>query len=316
MSPADKKDPGPARRRGPGSSCPSEGPAPAGEGEEPAAAPLDRAGLLGALSAGLAEVRPGLLILDRDLELEEGGRADLAGVDGSGRIVLVILAAEDVDAATLQILDTVSLARGAAATLARHLGGEGIDPSLPPETIVIDPRASDRLLRRLSPFLGAEVELLGVRWIKSAAGERSYLVVRGERAAGAPAASRDPVGPFLASLPPDLAELGRRAVERISRLDRELVTGGRPGEVAWSLGEDVLVRLEHDGERLLGSVAPRHEVLALAGEADLEPLLEGALARLVEGLEGARGAGDAVPRGEAEPAGPILTPEEIDYFRE
>ena len=286
--------------------------------EDPAAeaAATNRAGLLAALRTGLEEVLPGMRLLDRDLEFEEGARADLAGVDATGRLVLVLVAEEDLDRTALLVLDTHSFASRQTAAIVRHIGADGVDAQLPPRTLVIDAQSSERLLLRLSPLFEAGVELYGLQSIRSAAGDRSYLVPRGVRTAASVASGVDPLHPFLDALPAALSELGREVVAQISRLDRELTVAGTPSAVAWSLLDEVLVRLECTGHELVGRVGPHFEGRGIAKPSDLEPLLEGALARLARlpdldvESEGS-GPGD-LERDDS----PILTAEEIEYFRD
>lgn len=276
--------------------------------------------LLGALAAGLTEVLPGLEILDRDLVFEQGGRADLAGVDGGGRLVLVLVVDANPDLAALEVLDTHSLARRHADTIARHLVGNPsetrIDATLEPRTIVIDPAGSERLLLRLGPILESGIELFALHAIRSAAGERAYLApltappMRPARRAKAPEAG------FLDALPPALAELGRAAVERLGRLDRELVVSGGSDAISWSHQSEVLVRLERVGNRLQAGVGPHLEPRVLESEEDLEPLLESALALLVQWLDYDAPAAPVNPLAPPGAGDPILTREEIEAFRD
>ena len=58
-----------------------------------------------ALLEGLEDVLPGIEVVDRDIVFEGGARADLAAVDPSGRLVLVLLVTRDEEKAILGILD-------------------------------------------------------------------------------------------------------------------------------------------------------------------------------------------------------------------
>ena len=77
----------------------------------------ERDGLLAALQSGLEAALPGLEVVDRDLVLDERGRADLAAVDPSGRLVLAIVAEEDGERTVLDALDVVKRLRQAATKL-------------------------------------------------------------------------------------------------------------------------------------------------------------------------------------------------------
>jgi hypothetical protein len=291
------------------------------EGESaPSVGEPGRENLLGALGSGLREVLPGLEILDRDLIFEQGGRADLAGVDAGGRLVLVLVADADPDVAALEVLDTHSLARRHLDTIVRHLCADSsersIDESLEARTVVIDPVGSERLLLRLAPIFDSGIELFGLYSIQSAAGERSYLAPIAAPPSGSVQRGLPPEAAFLESLPPALEEVGREAVERIGRVDRELLVTGTAGSVSWSFQDEVLVRLEHVGHRLQASVGPHHETRLLESEADLDPLLESVLARFVQWLDYDAPASSRTPGIDLGEGDPILTPEEIDAFRD
>jgi len=95
---------------------PSPAEAEAAEREEGESGPL------AALSTGLDEIVPGVEILDRELAFEGGARADLAGVDPSGRLLFVLLAGEDADRAALEALDALTVLRTQMELLVRHFG--------------------------------------------------------------------------------------------------------------------------------------------------------------------------------------------------
>jgi hypothetical protein len=130
---------------------------------------------------------------------------------------------------------------------------------------------------------------------------------------------------FLRALPARLEPLGAALLERMQRLDEELACTGDTTTLVWRLAGEVLVKVERVGDLLQASVAPRHEPLPLADAADLERLVERALGRLVRvlGLTRAERPPGEPQAGPARPAvppprsdEPILTPEEIQAFRE
>src|SRR6187402_694491 len=101
---------------------------------------------------GLADVRPGLLSalasalpdlewIDRNLELGDGRRVDLVGVDGSGRALALVLVGEDEEQALL-----------AAESY------------------------SERMLARISGLDPAIVQALELRQVTSQRSVRTYLV--------------------------------------------------------------------------------------------------------------------------------------------
>lgn len=300
--------------RGRQSKAPGEGRAPDEEGE-----------LWRALEAGLQEILPGIVVLDRDLVFDEGGRADLAAVDAAGRLILVLLA-QDLDRTSLEALDALSFARRHAGLLAHHFRRKEVVAELEPRVLIITPTADERLTLRLAPLLGQGLELFGVRTLSSRAGERSYLVPLAAPQAGSLEGRASGEESFLAALPRDLVPFAREALGRIERLDDELeATIGRDTAL-WRFRGEVLVRIERAGDRLRASVSPHQERLLLDRDEALEELLESALERLVGLLGRSGGPADEAPAGEpAENLGrsarlassePLLTAEEIQAFRD
>jgi hypothetical protein len=285
------------------------------EGERPerrAASSADP-GPLASLLAGLDEIVPGLEVLDRELRFENGARADLAAVDPSGRLFLVLLAGDDADKTVLEALDTLGVARSQVELLVRHFGDGRVNPERSPRLLVVSAAAEARLTERLSVVADAGVSVLGLRTVKSAKGERAYLV-RLDPAARVPSGTNG-VTAFLRALPPRLEPLGNTLLERMQRFDEELVASGDASALVWRIAGEVLCRVERIGDVLQASVAPRHEPLPLNDHADLERVVEAAYARLVKVLGLSRGgppAGGPRPT----PDEPILTAEEIQAFRE
>lgn len=308
MAARGKKDDDPER-------APDRAEVEASEGLRPRAKAEER-GPLAALSEGLDEIVPGLEVLDRELVFEGGARADLAAVDPSGRLHLVLLAGEDVDRAALEALDALGVVRGQLELLLRHFGEGHVNPERAPRVLVVSAGSDVRLAERLSVLSDAGVLVLGLRTVKSAAGERSYLVridsvARASGAAGG-------VSAFLRALPARLEPLGAALIERMQRLDEELTSVGDTTTLVWRLAGEVLCKVERVGDLLQASVAPRHEPLALGDLGDLDKLVERAMARLVRVLNLTRGERGAAGPG-SRAAGreePILTPEEIQAFRE
>ncbi|MFT5292323.1 MAG: hypothetical protein ACI82F_004409 [Planctomycetota bacterium] len=242
--------------------------------------PSEKVALLEALGRGLEEALPGIEVLDRALVLDEGVQADLAAVDGSGRLLVVLLADTDADRATLAVLDLVAWVREHSSVLIRHLDCPALRADKSVRTLVVVTESVDSLCRRLVALDGSGVELFGLRTIQSSAGDRVYL-----SSIGAP--GRSPLAPeeigdaFIGALPEDLRELGRHAVDRITRLDDELVALAGDDSIAWRFRGESLVRIERAGDRLRATLGPEHKLWPLRSTEDVEELLEGALSRLV-----------------------------------
>jgi len=283
--------------------------------------PREKGELWRALEAGLQEILPGLTVLDRDLVFDEGGRADLAAADATGRLILVLLA-EDLDRTALEALDALSFARRHATLLAHHFKGR-VEAELEPRIVVVTPAVDERLTLRLAPLLGSGLELFGVRTLASRSGERSYLVPL-EPAEASPGLARvHGEEAFLEALPSDLRGLAADALERLGRLDDELELLATRDALSWRFRGEVLVRIERAGNLLRASVSPHEERHPLDGGPALEDLLERALGRLVSllgprGGEGGDAEGDpgTTPRALLEKGEPLLSPEEIEAFRD
>jgi hypothetical protein len=298
----------------------------ADKGAEEASRPRARAAEEGGSTAawvdGLDEIVPGLEIVDRELLFEGGARADLVAVDPSGRLHLVLRAGEDAERAALDALDALALVRGQLELLVRHCGEGRVNPERAPRVLVVCAAPDARLVERLGALGDSGVVVLGLRTVKSAAGEHAYLV-RLDPAARA-AAGPGGVEAFLRALPARLEALGAALLERMQRLDEELTCTGDSTTLVWRLAGEVLVKVERIGDLLQASVAPRHEPLPLADLGDLEGLLERALGRLVRvlGLNeasqpvGGAGPGKPKPLIPIHPEEPLLTAEEIRAFQE
>ena len=292
--------------------------------------PEEASELWRALEAGLTDLLPGLEILDRDLVFDEGGRADLAVVDAVGRLFLVLLA-EDLNRTPLEVLDVMSFARRHASLFAHHFHAR-VAADLEPRVLVVTPTVDERLTLRLAPLLGHGLELFGVRTLASRSGERSYLVPLEPAQTATEVVSLRGEEAFLEALPTDLRALAARTIERLGRLDDELELSAQRDTLSWNLRGEVLVRIERTGGGLRASVRPHAERLVLASDAALEALLEEVLARLVQHLgrdepppppppRSARGrepAAEAAPTpgGRLDDDEPLLTPEEIEAFRD
>ncbi|MCZ6598465.1 MAG: hypothetical protein O7B99_12555 [Planctomycetota bacterium] len=273
--------------------------------------------------ATFEEILPGVEILDRELEFDDGSRADLAAVDGAGRLVLCLFAGDDPDRSALEVLDTLAFVTRNTPLLARHLASARIQPDLDPRVLVVVDPGDARLIGRLTRLAGNELELYEVRTVKSSSGERAYLVpVEGHAGGGSPAPTASPAS-FVESLPTALAETGRLLVERMARLDDELVSKTGRDAVTWSFRDRVLARIERVGDHLQGGLGAGEEPQRIETSEDVGRFLEAALGHLVELLGEAKKP--PFPGGALRPpggpqreldGGSILTPEEIEAFRE
>ncbi len=276
----------------------------------------DRSDLLSAVHAGLAEVLPGIEILDRELEFDGGARVDLAGVDSGGALVVVVVVQGESGASALAILDALAYAQANVGLIGRHLDTQAIHSEMDPRMIVIMPALDEGLLVRLSPLFGAGVEVFGVRSVRSSRGERSYLVPLGGVAQGGQEARAFPEQVFVETLAEPLREVGGTLARRMAQLDDELEVHSTKSSLVWSFHGDVLARAERIGDRLQASVAPHHDPTPLGEVSDVDRFVERALSRLVTHIEPVpERRSDRPPIHGTESPLEVLTAEEIEAFR-
>ncbi|HVS19001.1 MAG TPA: hypothetical protein VMT18_10410 [Planctomycetota bacterium] len=284
----------------------------------------------------LADVRPGLASalrdclpelewIDRDLELEDGRRVDVVGVDGGGRATALVLVGDDEEAALLVALDAHAWFARHRSLLDGHFGHPRLDPSRTPRVLLIAEVYSDRMLARLAGLDPAVVQAFELRHVTSQRNARAYLVPA--RPAPLADAPDDPTGAraLLRGLGPEPADLAERMLRRLERADDELDLAA----------DGAGVRCTLDGEALCGLQARRGTLLGWVGEGDPEPLQNAEdgevwiervlreLRRLLPagaqptGGEGSPGSGaEAVSVDPFDPAAPLLTPEEISAFQD
>jgi len=270
------------------------------------------------LVPGLREGLGGFEVIESDLELGGGLRADLVGVDGGGRIVMVLLTSGRGSKTVLLALDAHARVRRDLELIARHLDSPRIRPELPPRIVLVARCFSGRVIERLMPLLSRTIDAMEVHTLASSEGERTYLVPVGPPGAvGLASATNDTPETFIEALPEDLAELARSLIERMERMDEEVEAAASRTAVSWSLGGQAFARLALAGSELRGSVPARAEDRPIHSRVDAELFLDDALA----GYAGMLGLGELdEEEGAREPIAEllphVLTPEEIEAFRE
>ncbi len=286
----------------------------------------DRENLLEALR----QLHPGLELVDADLDLGEGRRADLVALVPAGRLFLVLLVEGGGDAPILCALEAVAFCQRNRGLFGAHLDNPRVDPELPAQVLLVAERFEQRLLERMPGISPERVRCLEVRRVASRRGERLYLVPAAlpETAAAAP----DPSGTraLLRALTPEGVTLAEDLLRRLERIDPELARRGDGGGVALDFEGEPLSSLRAANGVLQGRVGPHGTWLPLPTSSDANQFLEEVLRHFrhllaPEDLGSRTGRGDALDgegNGEAEPilraldpSTPILTPDEIAAFQ-
>ena len=264
--------------------------------------------------AALREAVPGLEIVDRDLDVGEGRRADLVGIDGDGRAVAVLYTDGHDPDAVLVALDAFAWLARHRGLLADHLESARLDPGLEPLVVLVAERYDERLLERLAGLSRSAVRCLELRVVTSRRGERTYLVPARLPFGGGDVEDPDGRRALLRALAPESAALAEALMRRLDRVDDELERVPDGQGVVWALAHERLCGLHASRGALIGSIG-RRPAAPIRSAADAEDFLErvmGAYARHLGAPEAA--GGDRTGEGEGEPfdpTAPILTPEEI-----
>ena len=227
---------------------------------------------------------PGLEILDRDLELSDRFRADLVAIEKSGRLVFVLLVEGEGDEPVLAALEALAFAEHNAPVLAAHFEEPRLRADQPPRVLLVAQSFPPALIGKLRPLFDSAVELFEVRCVKSARGENVFLATVGGESQVLAAAGAATEAAFLSRLAPDLESIARHALERMARVDEDLLLGVSGSRMTWSFRGAGLARLELVGDRLHGSVAPEHEPRALRSLAQVDFFVEEVLGRYVSCL--------------------------------
>lgn len=161
---------------------------------------------------------------------------------------------------------------------------------------------SSEVLDLLGVLAAEDLRLYSVETLRSASGERAWLVPV-ELGPLAPRAAPTLEG-FLEPLGPAEREAVELAVRRVARIDARLEPAVGEGALRWLDGPREVCALVRTPRGLAGEVAGEARV-AIGGRADVD--------RFVEGTVRAWGQGHAGPAGGDDEA-PFLTAEEIAAF--
>jgi hypothetical protein len=229
----------------------------------------------------LVDALPGFEPLAHDLELSSSERADCVGVDGNGRLTLVLDAGGEGEEPVLRALDALSFARRNGEAIARHLDCPRLRSELSARVVLVAEGFSRKLIERMVPLAGNGVDLYELRELRTRERVSAWLAPAQslEGSGGATGATEES---FLGGLDARARELAQTLLAKMRRLDPDVEVLPSRRSVAWRHAGAMLGRIESYEGRLYAAVAPRHDSRALESASDLERFLEQLLGRFVE----------------------------------
>ncbi|MFT4709425.1 MAG: hypothetical protein ACI9D0_000140 [Bacteroidia bacterium] len=288
--------------------------------QDPTAPEPATAGVLEALESGLAASISGLTILDRELSFEGSGRVDFAGIDGDGRLVLVLLLDDHPDIASAEALDLAVIAGRHGDLLARHLDVLDRTAGQPARLVLVAESIAPRLRARLA-MLRTGFELFELQSLNSMRGQKTYLVPvhtgQIDELAVVEKHQNLEIAPeeFLASLEAPARDGAEVLLARMQRMDSEFDVHFTHAGGRWSFNGRDFLRIDLRSDRLIGRVLPGGPPLVLEDTIAVESLVEEAFTAYVRLLGLFDDTEEVIevspPLGE-----PLLSPEEIAAFQE
>ncbi len=272
-----------------------------------ALAPGSEPGLVAALELHL----PGLVLLDRELEIVRGSvrlhAATLVARAAGGRLVLIEELPGPGEKSVLRALELAALAREHAAELrARFECRAG------PLLVLLAGEGARELGTLLEPLLGREMQLYSLAQIRTRSGARIALAPLCGAAAASPAPTREE---FLAQLEAQARTLAERLWERLSApalaARAEIGSAG----VRWSDARGPLCSLARGDAGLEGRLAGLDEAIELGNESEGRGFLDAVLALHLERLGiGMEAPSESGSQAGFDPREPVLSEAEIAAF--
>lgn len=225
------------------------------------------------LVAQLQEALAGFSALDRNLVLGEVS-VELVGRLDDGRLVLV-RSVSSVDAtAIVELMDLLGAARSQAALLARHVGASG--EGMPPLIVLVAEEVDELAARRLATLDAEAIRILEVHKIVSERAQSTFLVPRTEMVAVA--SSSQTMEARLAGLDRTMRRRVELLVERLERVDEELILVTTTDGLEWRWRGRLVVSLALEGSTAYAAVVG-HEEQDLDSDELLESLVDRSIDR-------------------------------------
>lgn len=287
-----------------------------------------RRALVEAFETALLRELGGARVVDRGLRCD--GRPVAEIVLLHERRLVLALAVDGASGRTPErALAARAFAGSRAGALAAHLSSELDESELAADTrplvLLVSARPyAPRVLERLRALAGPELCVLELHLLQSRAGSSSSLErvlpppEREPALASPPQAAerapRDAIERFARSLAGPQERLALDLARRIARIDPGLQLESGEGELAWLRDGELLCCLRAVDGRLEGQLAESRIPHRIHAPAAAEVFLDWVLSLYLAQLEG--GPTDRPHPRPLEPTGPLLTPEELEAFRD
>jgi hypothetical protein len=267
--------------------------------------------------AALQDAFPDVEWVDSELDLGDGRRIDWVGVDPAGRVVFALFCEGSGEAGVLSAIDAMVFFARNRPVLAQHLHSPRVRTALEPIVALIAETFSEQSLARLCGVGAGGLRIFELRRLSSSRGERAYLVpLAPSIGRSAQPQTRGPEA-FLSKLSEARRPLGELLVQRIGRIDDQLVAAGGDQSVSWRLGDDLMCSIAQIEGAIEGQIPPGGDAQEIGSAAQVELFVDRVLERYVTLLGGASAASSLEsPMFAAVDAGMTLTPEEIAAFRQ
>jgi len=192
--------------------------------------PRNHAGLWELIDGHLDDVERGLVVVERDLELEPDCRVDALLKDAAGRPVFLLLAHPELEhELPARLLALRGWLVSGLALLARFVRHDGLDYELPPRLLALGFELPGRVLQQLGELRNAGVEVHQFCSLRIGGRERGGLMPALGAEGSISCGSVQSVGRLPSGVrDPKVETLGARFLDLMQRLDPDVqVTGDR-----------------------------------------------------------------------------------------